>query len=221
MSKSALLLGATGLVGGHLLSLLTLRYERIVVLTRRELNKKDAVYEEHLIAFDKLKEYESLFNVDDVYCCLGTTIKKAGSQAAFRKVDYDYPLEAALCAKQAGAKRFLVVTAMGADPKSSFFYSRVKGELEASLEELQLPELHILKPSLILGDRKEERTAEQFAQQLSPLFSWMLIGPLKRYRPIQAKHIAIAMIEAANQQEPATHRYRSDQIEEWAAGYAD
>ncbi|WP_195572423.1 NAD-dependent epimerase/dehydratase family protein [Paenibacillus sp. 1001270B_150601_E10] len=219
MTKRALFLGATGLVGGHCLSLLTFHYDHIIVLTRRPLDVNHPKCEVHIVSFDNMEAFLPLFHVDDVYCCLGTTIKKAGSQAAFRKVDYEYPLTAARLAKRAGASRFLVITAMGSDQKSPFFYSRVKGELEADLESLNLHELHILQPSLILGDRSEFRFGEKFAAWLSPLFAWLLIGSLKRYRPIQARRIAMAMIEAATFSQPGIHRYRSDKLEEMAARY--
>src|SRR5437899_2740652 len=144
--KRAVLLGATGLVGGHCLDLLAREsaYARVVSLVRREVPPASEKHDVSVIDFGNPSSYERLFQAcDDVYCCLGTTIKKAGSQSAFRTVDYTYPLQVAERATRAGVHQFLLVSALGANPESGVFYNRVKGELERDLQKLGLRALHI------------------------------------------------------------------------------
>ena len=161
--RTALLLGATGLVGGHVLDLLLAspRYSRVRVLGRRRLARTDAKLDSQEIDFDRLARHAELFRVDDVFCCLGTTIAKAGSQEAFRRVDLSYVVEAASLASEAGAEQFLVVSAVGADPDSRVFYNRVKGEMEAGVKRLPFRAVWILRPSLLLGEREEFRLGEK------------------------------------------------------------
>jgi uncharacterized protein YbjT (DUF2867 family) len=197
--RSALLLGASGLIGGFCLEALldTAAYDKIVVLGRRHLACAHAKLIQHSVDFERLKEYADFMAVQDVFCCLGTTIKQAGSQAAFYKVDCSYPLEIARLALDKGAQQFLIVTAMGADPKSWFFYNRVKGEVEQKLGPLGYQALHIFRPSLLLGKHTPPRGAEEIAQRLAqPLISIMR-GPLAPYRPIEARTVAEAMVHTA------------------------
>jgi uncharacterized protein YbjT (DUF2867 family) len=140
-------------------------------------------------------EEESLPAAEDAFCCLGTTIKKAGSQEAFRAVDHDAVLAFARAAKRAGVRRFLVVTALGADARSSVFYNRVKGEAEQALQALGFESLVILRPSLLLGDRAESRPGERAA-----IVASRVLGPLLRpfgSRPIEARTVARAMTALA------------------------
>lgn len=214
-TKTALVAGASGLVGGELLKQLLAapEYTKITVLTRRPLSlPADPRLNQLVTDFAALGEHPEPFAADAVFCCLGTTIKKAGSQAAFRKVDYEYPLEMGRLAKAVGAKRFLIVTSMGADPRSAFFYSRVKGEVEAALQALELPGLTIFRPSLLLGQRQEKRMGEGVAQMLARPLGWLMVGPLRRYRPIAGATVARAMYRAAGG-DPKPAVYASDQIE--------
>lgn len=139
-------------------------------------------------------------------------MKKAGSRAAFREVDYTYPLEIARLSSLANARQFLIITAMGADSDSSFFYNRVKGDLENALQQLQLPALHIFRPSLLLGNRQEYRRGEAFGARLSPLLVHLMIGPLRVYRPVQASDVAAAMLHVSLQEIDGNHVYPSDEI---------
>lgn len=134
--RTALLLGATGLVGEHCLQILLddTAYERVRVLTRRPISIQNSKLTQHVIDFDRLAQNEQLLQADDIYCCLGTTIKKARTKENFKKVDHDYPLEAAKLSLKYGAKQFLLVSSTGANERSSFFYARIKGELEQALE---------------------------------------------------------------------------------------
>lgn len=217
--KSALIAGATGLTGTELVKVLLDHpaYDKVRVLVRRKLDLEHPKLEQIPIDFYRLEEYKKYFDVDDVFCCLGTTIKKAGSQKAFRRVDYEYPLALATLAKSAGVKNFLVVSAMGADARSNVFYSRVKGQMEESIKKLELPALHIFRPSLLLGSRQEFRLGEKAASLLSPVVSPLLRGGMKRFKPIHAQQVAEAMCAAAQSDSVGVHVYSSDEIAEKAA----
>jgi uncharacterized protein YbjT (DUF2867 family) len=212
--KSALLVGATGLVGNEVLDFLLNQpgYDKVKVFTRRSLGRNHAKLEEIIVDFDELHQYKEHFKVDSLFCCLGTTIRKAGSQNAFRKVDYHYPLEIAKLAKEGGVQNVLIITAMGADPNSKIFYNRVKGELEKQLKKLNLPSLQLFRPSLLLGDREEFRFGEKIGILLSPLFSLFLVGPLQKYKPIHARVVAKAMFISSLKQSHGNQVYSSDQI---------
>lgn len=212
--RSALLAGATGLVGWQLLNLLLSDpfYSRVYVLTRRKISLNHPRLEQLILDFDRLPEHD-LPKVEDVFCCLGTTMKKAGSKAAFRKVDYDYPLVLAQEAAKKGASRYLLVTAMGANRSSLFFYNRVKGEVEEAISKLvQYKAVYVFRPSLLLGHRKEDRTGEAFAQKITRLLRPLMVGPFRKYRPIQAHVVAEGMLAAAKSDERGVVLYSSEQI---------
>lgn len=213
--KKALVLGATGLIGKHLVEFLLCNpiYDVVRVLARKPLELDHPQLEQHIISFDQLNDYATYFQVDEVFCCLGTTIKKAKTKQNFRKVDYDYPLEAAKIAKQQGCSQYLIVTSMGADPKSFFFYSKVKGELEKALQQLSYPMLHIFRPSLLLGEREDFRMGEKSAEFVSRFTSFLLQGMLRKYHPIEARVVAEAMSKIACFNLTGTHIYSSDDIE--------
>ncbi|HVF87991.1 MAG TPA: hypothetical protein VM866_10390, partial [Pyrinomonadaceae bacterium] len=177
-TRSALLVGATGLVGGHCLNLLLedAAYQKVVVLGRRMLPVGHRKLEQHIIDFDQLTDYARLIYGQDVFCCLGTTIKKAGSQEAFRRVDFTYPHEVARVAAGNGAEQMLLVSALGADARSRVFYNRVKGETEEAVSKLPFGGVQIFRPSLLLGERQEVRRGEQIAERAMKLFSFALIG---------------------------------------------
>ncbi|RLQ90373.1 oxidoreductase [Planomicrobium sp. Y74] len=214
--KSALIAGATGLTGSKLVEVLLNHpeYYKITVFVRRPLSIEHPKLEQIKVDYYRLDDYKKHLQVDDVFCCLGTTIKKAGSQKAFRRVDYDYPVALAQLAKSAGAKNFLVVSAMGADSRSNIFYNRVKGQMEDSLKKMELPALHIFRPSLLLGDRKEFRLGEKAASLISPVLSPLLRGGMKKYKPIQAEQVAKAMCAAAQTESDGIQVYPSDRIAE-------
>ncbi|KGK88121.1 oxidoreductase [Desulfosporosinus sp. HMP52] len=214
--KSALLLGASGLVGGELLNCLLSapEYEKVQILVRKPLGFKHLKLEEHVIEFENLAQHKECFKVDDVFCCLGTTIKKAGNRKDFKKVDVEYPLEISKLAKEFGAVKFLVVSSMGADLHSKVFYSRMKGLLEENLKEIGFDSLHIFRPSLLLGDRKEVRLGESAAEVLAKGISFAFVGRLKKYKPIEAKTVALGMYKAAQGKETGIYTYRSDAIKE-------
>jgi uncharacterized protein YbjT (DUF2867 family) len=204
-NRAFALLGASGLVGGHLLRILAAdpSYAQGILLTRRGLGLEGGRIREATVDFDRPESFRSLLAVDDVFCCLGTTIKKAGSEAAFHKVDCDIPVAVGREARTSGVGQFLIVTAVGADPKSRVFYSRVKGEVEATLRALDFHRgLKIFHPSLIVGEREESRPADRFAKVLLQAARPLLAGSLARYRAIEAGQVARAMHRVALE-EPA------------------
>lgn len=193
--KTALLTGATGLVGKQVLhNLLNSNdYSEVKVLTRRSTGIQHQKLTE--IRFDFDNPDASLVKADDIYCCLGTTIKKAGSEEAFRKVDFLYPVQVGRAAKLNGSEKYLIVSSMGADARSVIFYNRVKGEVEKELTDLQFSTLHILRPSLLLGDRGETRLGEKIGEVLARIVNPIMVGPLKKYAAIESEKVANAMVK--------------------------
>lgn len=214
MSKlSALLLGATGLVGSHALELLIRddRFSRIVVPTRRPLpaNARSSKVESRIVDFEHPESLGDLTGIQAGLCALGTTIKKAGSKENFRKVDYGYCMESARRLRSAGASKFAVVTSMGTSPNSPLFYSRVKGELESDLQSLSFDYLGLFRPSFLDGERQEHRPGEAFAMK----FGWLMP---KKYKPIHARVVASAMIDALAEDRSGRKIVESDQLQDYA-----
>ncbi|EIJ80201.1 putative nucleoside-diphosphate-sugar epimerase [Bacillus methanolicus PB1] len=213
--KTALIAGASGLVGGELLHYLLNgnQYDKVVALARRPLGIKHPKLEEIIADFENLFNYKDHFRVDDVFCCLGTTIKKAKSREAMLRVDVDYPLIIARVAKEMGAKQFLVISSIGANPNSFIWYTRMKGLLEEQLKEVGFRSLHILRPSLLLGKRTEFRLDETVGAFLSAKLSFAFIGPLKKYKAISGKTVALGMYKIAQSDKKGVNVYISNEIE--------
>lgn len=213
-TRTALLLGATGLVGGHCLDLLLHdpAYARVVALGRRRLTLEHEKLDQHVIDFDRLPDFAHLMKADDIFCCLGTTIKKAGSKDAFYKIDFTYTQESARLAAEQGAEQLLLVSALGADANSSIFYNRVKGEVEKAVSQFPFKGVQIFRPSLLLGARAEFRLGERVAEPLMKIFSFLLVGPFKKYRPVHARVVAQAMLSAAKERPAGVNIYESDRI---------
>lgn len=201
-TKTATVIGATGLVGKALTQQLLddPRYSSVTVLIRKPL--ASSLFVDHdnklvpiVIDFDALQDYQGYFTVDHVYCCLGTTLKKAGSKAAFRRVDFEFIHVSAQLARAQRAKGFVWVSSVGADAKSSNFYLRVKGELENAIMTMpQLDHAAAVRPSLLLGERDESRPAEQFGINVSKWLTPLFVGPLEKYRPVSAERVAQQMV---------------------------
>ncbi len=207
--RTALLVGASGLVGRELLDLLLVdtSYDKVIVLTRKPLLIDNAKYENYVIDFDRLTEHYKNIAAHDIFCCLGTTMRVAGSKEAFKKVDYTYPLEIAKLAKAAGAEQYLLVSALGANEKSSIFYNKVKGEVERAIEALGYQSFKIFRPSLLLGNRSEQRNGEDAAKIFYKIFGFII--PAK-YKAIEARSVALAMLAAAKLRKPGMIVYESD-----------
>jgi len=218
-TRTALVAGASGLVGSQVLRLLLEdpAYSRVTLLARRELPLSHKKLEQRIASFDRLAQIADFPRVHDVFCCLGTTMKQAGSPDAFRKVDFTYVVELARVAVRHRASQFLVVTAVGADPQSRILYSRVKGDAEEALRRLQFESIQIFRPSLVVGARAQSRLAERVARLLGLLVGWALVGPLSRYRPIKAEALARAMVRVARDAPRGTHVYESKEIRRHAA----
>ncbi|MFC5409686.1 oxidoreductase [Larkinella bovis] len=209
-SKTALVIGATGLIGTALTHRLvdTAAYEKVKVLVRHSLGWQHPRLQEIQYDFDHPNGL--LVQADDIFCCLGTTLKQAGSREAFRKVDYQYPLDVARQALVNQARQFLLVSSLGANPNSSFFYNRVKGELERDLSALDYPTLLIFRPSLLLGDRKEFRLGERIGAGLMRLLNPLIPA---RYKGIRAERVATVMCQKAQQELVGKHIFESDQLQ--------
>ncbi len=209
--KTALLLGASGLTGQHLLELLLddPLYAQITIYARKPVHISHPKLVQQIVDFEQL---DSAIDATDVFCCLGTTIKKAGSQDAFKQVDLIYPQKIAALQLAAGSQKFLVISAVGADDKSSIFYSRTKGQLEKALTLLRYPCLCIFRPSFIMGNRAERRIGEKIGIFIAKLMSPLLIGPLKKYQPVSARALARFMQDAAHHNVNGTYVFSSDEI---------
>lgn len=202
-ARHALLAGASGLVGERCLARLLDHpaYARITVWSRRPLARAHAKLTVELVDFDALPPVPA--DCTEIFCCLGTTIRKAGTQAAFRRVDHDYPLSLAERGKAAGVRQFLLVSALGASAHSKVFYSRVKGETERDIAAVGLPRNVFLRPSLLLGERQEHRAGERAGIVAGRLLGLLMVGPLRKYRPIDADDVAAVMVYAATHDMPS------------------
>ncbi|MGE7691676.1 NAD(P)H-binding protein [Lysinibacillus sp. NPDC097214] len=196
--RAAIVVGATGLTGTSLVEQLCENdeYVSVTVIARRAPAFTHPKLEVKIRNLDTLEE-KDIELAHELYCCLGTTIKKAGSREEFEKVDFEYPLTIASLAKKRGIPHMLVITAMGANEKSPFYYNRVKGKLEHDLMELGLQRLSIIRPSLLVGEREEFRLGEKAGEKVLKLAKPLLVGPLKRSRAIEASQVAKAMIVIA------------------------
>lgn len=209
--KTALLLGASGLTGQHLLELLLNDplYAQVTIYVRKLIHVSHPKLVQRIVDFEKL---DTAIDATDVFCCLGTTIKKAGSQDAFKQVDLVYPQKIAALQLTAGSQSFLVISAVGADENASIFYSRTKGQLEKKLTLLRYPCLCIFRPSFIIGDRAERRMGEKIGIFIAKLISPILVGPLKKYQAVSALALAASMQHAAHQHTTGIHYISSAEI---------
>jgi uncharacterized protein YbjT (DUF2867 family) len=215
MGTIAVVAGATGLVGKELVKLLIedTTYLKVITLGRRTLDIQHPKLEQRIVDFTKLDEHAACFHDADVFCALGTTMKQAGSKEAFYQVDYEYPMALGRMALKHGANQFLIVTATGANPKSLFYYSRVKGEIEQSLRELGIPSLHIFRPSFLLGDRTEVRSRGQFAQSIINGLSVILPQSIHKRIAIHVQTVAQSMMNTAKNRTQGQHSYDSSQMD--------
>ena len=213
-TKVALVAGASGLVGGHLVQALLRapEYSRVFALSRRPLAVEHAKVANRIVNFADLEKSLAGLKADDAFCALGTTLKAAGSEAEFRKVDYDCVLMFARAAARAGAQRLVVVSSVGASRTSKNFYLRVKGEVEEALGALKFPATDILQPGLLLGFRAQIRPLELAAQIGMPIANLFLWGDAKKYRGISAEAVGRAMLGAARAGRKSFNRYTHDEL---------
>lgn len=209
MTQTALVAGATGLVGSELLHrlLADARYGKVTALTRRPLELVHPRLENLIVSFNELGAQGQALRADHVFCCLGTTRRQAGSKAALERVDYHMVLDLARAAHAAGAERFLVVSAVGARANSPVHYLRVKGRMEQAVADVGFAATHILQPSLLLGARAQLRPLERCAQRCAPLLSRALPDALAAWRPVPAADVAARLIELAQLDRSGTYRH--------------
>lgn len=219
-TRKAIVIGATGMVGRQLVTQLLEQqaYSEVVILVREPLEVTHSKLKQVIVNWEELQKHESAFHqADDLFCCLGTTIKKAGSQAAFRKVDLEYPVTAAKIAKKHGIKQFIGISSMGADPKSRIFYSRTKGQFEEEITKIGIPSVHFVRPSLLIGERKEHRTGEKMGEILLGFLDPLLkLGKGQQFRAIPGTLVAAAMIRIALGKQTGVHIYSNQKIREIA-----
>jgi uncharacterized protein YbjT (DUF2867 family) len=211
--RVAAIAGATGLTGHYVLNRLLDDggYDPVLAVLRKPMHRNHPRLREKVVEFDSLSALAPS-QVDVAFCCLGTTIRKAGSKEAFRRVDHDYVLAFANWARANGARHFLLVSSVSASPDSGNFYLRVKGETERDLAQLGFDWLDIFQPSFLLGNRAESRPGERIGQAVIQAVEFALVGPLERYRGIGGATIAQAMLARANDPgDPGIRRH------EWAA----
>lgn len=194
--RTALIAGSTGLVGRHLLASLLAddTFARVVTVGRRDVPVLGPKHTHHVVDFAQLEAHSKRLAATDVFCALGTTMKQAGSKEAFREVDFEYVRHLARQTRLAGAERFALVSAVGADPDSWFFYNRVKGDAERAVGVEPFRGVYLFRPSLLLGEREEKRSGEGVAERIMKPLAPLMIGPLANFRPMDAADVARAMV---------------------------
>lgn len=212
--KTALVFGATGLVGGHCLEMLLASplYKEVRVFNRRSMKIEHPKLKEFIIDFEDFEDYSDWIKGADLFCCLGTTRKKAGSKEAFAQVDYTYVYEIAKVAARNKVNQFLLVSAIGADKDSMFFYNQVKGEIETAVNNLDFWAVHIFRPSLLLGNRNEQRIGEQIAMNVSKLFNLVTDKIAPKYSAVKAEQVAKSMLIYAQNINGGRYVYEGDDI---------
>ena len=214
MQKTALLAGATGLIGSQLLPLLLAseRYAKVIVVGRRAVPTIHPKLVQITTELDQLEDVRLKLIADDVFCCLGTTMAQAGSKEAFFKVDFLYVVQLAALAAGNFAAQFLVVSSMGADADSRVYYSRVKGEMETAVQQAPFRAIHIFRPSLLLGERSQPRLGERLGAVALRLVRPLMRGPLLKYRAVTGAAVAAAMLQAAAADSSGVRVHLSDEL---------
>ncbi|MCH2232608.1 MAG: NAD(P)H-binding protein [Crocinitomicaceae bacterium] len=199
MSKTAIVLGGTGLTGSHLITKLLEddNYSKVKVFGRSSIGIEHPKLEEKIMDLLNMEEHKAKFNGDVLFCCIGTTKKKTPNQEHYHKIDFGIPVNAAKYSKENGINSFAVMSSMGANHKSSIFYSRTKGEMENAVLGMGIPHTYILRPALITGNRNEKRGGEKFFAGIMRFFDLFMFGGLKKYRSIKSERIAECMIRLA------------------------
>ena len=197
--RTALVVGATGVVGSYCVEYLASdnNYDKVILLLRRklEINSKKVI--QHVIDFDNIQQYHSIIKADDIFCCIGTTAKKVKDKKEYYKIDVTYPYEIGKIALENHAKQYLIVTAVGANSRSSSYYLKFKGQVEELLIDLHYPVSHFFRPSLIIGNRSEFRIFEKLFIGITKLTSLLMVGKLRKYKPLHGWQIAKSMVKNA------------------------
>ncbi|RYF87079.1 MAG: NAD-dependent epimerase/dehydratase family protein [Chitinophagaceae bacterium] len=221
--KTASVIGSTGLIGNHLVEFLTKdkTFSTIRTLVRRPIVNGNEKVEMKLVNFEDHESVKlAIDGSDAVFCAVGTTQKKVkGDKQAYRKVDYDIPVNAARFCAETGCPNFVLVSSVGAKSDSKNFYLKLKGDVEDAIQQFAIRNISIFRPSILLGNRSEKRTGEKLGQGLASFFAFMMLGKWEKYRPVEAEHVAKAMIQSAKEEERGRHIYEYDDIRHLAALY--
>ena len=214
--KTATIIGSTGMTGSYLLDLLIQdkSFETIRIVVRRDVPKTAANVEVKLVDFDNAEAFKAaIAGSDVVFCTIGTTQKNVkGDKALYRKIDFDIPVNSANYCKETGCEKFIIVSSAGANSKSNSFYLRLKGEVEEAIKSTGLSAIHIMQPSMLLGNRNEKRMGETLIQGTMKLFSFLLFGTLRKFKAINGKVLAQAMVTAAKNNKEGIFTYQYDEI---------
>jgi uncharacterized protein YbjT (DUF2867 family) len=218
MGYKAVIAGASGLVGSKLLELLLddKHYDEVLVLVRKYLPIQHKKLVQLQVNFDELDKHNSVITGHAIFCCLGSTKKKTPDMKAYRKIDHDYPLQLAEIAVRNNILHYHLISSLGANPSSSNFYSKMKGETERDIQLIGIQSLHIYQPSLLTGNRSEQRLAETIATGIMKLIDPLLIGGLNKYRSIAAGTVASAMLKQSLNQEEGIFIHPSHHIKQLA-----
>lgn len=216
MANKAIIAGSSGLIGSNLLDILLQEdfYDEVLILVRKELPIQHPKLTQLVVDFDQLESYSSAITGHAIFCCLGTTRHKTPDKIVYRKIDHDYPLILAQLAHKNGIEQYHLVSSIGANKASSTFYIKTKGELEADIQHVGIPALHIYRPSLLTGKRQEKRVEEKIVTVLYKLIEPLLFGALKKYKSIPAVKVASAMYKQSMQTNTGLFIYESDKIKE-------
>jgi uncharacterized protein YbjT (DUF2867 family) len=212
--KTALVAGSTGLIGSQLLQLLLTDtyYDVVKAISRKPLEISHPRLENIVLDFDRLTEYRDKLKADDVFCCLGTTIKKVKTKEKFRKVDFDYPVELAKLTRTNGTEQYLLVSALGADKNSKIFYNQVKGEVEEAISKIGFTTFHIFRPSLLMGDRSESRSGEEAGKVF---FKYLGFLVPRKYKGIDSVKVAKAMQQLAAKPQQGIYIHESEDLQNY------
>jgi uncharacterized protein YbjT (DUF2867 family) len=223
--KTATVIGSTGLIGSALLQCLQAddAFDTIRALVRRPVRFSHPKMEMKLVNFDEPESVKlAIDGSDAVFCAVGTTQKKVkGDKAAYRRIDYDIPVNAARFCAETQCPSFLLVSSVGADSESNNFYLKLKGEVENAVQQFPIRSISLFQPSILLGHRQESRPGEKIGQAVMSFFSFMMLGQLEKYRPIEAVNVAKAMIEAANRNEAGVSTYKFEDIRQLSKAYRE
>jgi uncharacterized protein YbjT (DUF2867 family) len=215
--KTAVVLGATGLIGQHLVQELLQNeyFNKVRILVRRPFSLEHPKADIQVVNFNDEKDIAAKLDIGDViFCCIGTTRKKVkGNKIDYRKVDYDIPIITARLGVQHGFSQFLLVSAIGAHPAAGNFYLQLKGCVEEDITALPFEAIHIFRPSLLMGKRNEFRLGERIAKVIIPALSFLFVGGWRKYKPINAADVAKAMVDAANNEITGVHLYEYDEMQ--------
>ena len=211
--NAAVVAGASGMIGRYLVNVLLedAFYDVIVTLTRRPLEIYSPKLQQRVVDFDQLSAAD-LSGATHLFCCLGTTLKTAGSKEVFRRVDFEYCERFARLGREAGARRLMLVSSVGANPNASAFYLKTKGQTEEAVARLGFEALHIFRPSALMGQRDEARAGERFAAGVLRAFEFLMVGSLSKYRPMPAGVLSASMAAAGERGETGKHIHYYDDI---------